>query len=124
MRSSVLVIIVLFIVLLLLALGGVAAIIVTSVVRKRRNDNAPQKTENAAVAAKRTSVQSHPIAGDASGAHGYTRFDIHHVAFLTEDGTQTEFVVDEQVYERLTEGDRGRLTYQGTRFISFEPAAD
>lgn len=120
MSSNFLLTEILIAIVLLAVIGGIVAIIVTSIVRKRRNDLAPQKAANASVLAKHTSTQQHPIAGDASGAHGYTTFTIYHVTFLTDDNAQLEFAVDGTVYDRLTEGVRGRLTYQGTRFLGFQ----
>ena len=111
--------VILFAVLFLIASGGIAAIIVTGVVRKKRNDRAAQTTVDASVLEKHTTVQRHPVAGDTTGAHGYTRFTSRHVTFLTADRAQRTFEVDETVDDALTEGDIGRLTYQGTRFVGF-----
>ena len=111
--------VILFAVLFLIVSGGIAAIIVTGIVRKKRNDRAAQTTVDASVLEKHTTVQRHPVAGDTTGAHGYTRFTSRHVTFLTTDRAQRTFDVDETVYDALTEGDRGRLTYQGSRFVGF-----
>ena len=111
--------VILFAVLFLIVSGGIAAIIVTGIVRKKRNDRAAQTTVDASVLEKNTTVQRHPVAGDTTGAHGYTRFTSRHVTFLTADDAQRTFEVDETVYDALTEGDRGRLTYQGSRFVGF-----
>ena len=115
--------IILFVILSLLILGGVAAIVVTMIVRKRRNDRAPIRTVRAAVIQKRVDRSSHPNAGDPTGAHGYTSFSVRLVRFAVSDGTQTELTVDEETYDRLTEGDSGMLTVQGTRFVSFQKDA-
>ncbi len=111
--------VILFVVLFVIVSGGIAAIIVTGIVRKKRNDRAAQTTVDASVLEKHTTVQRHPVAGDTTGAHGYTRFTSRHVTFLTADDAQQTFDVDETVYDALTEGDRGQLTYQGTRFVGF-----
>ena len=111
--------VILFAVLFLIVSGGIAAIIVTGIVRKKRNDHAAQTTVDASVLEKHTTVQRHPVAGDTTGAHGYTRFTSRHVTFLTADRAQRTFDVDETVYDALTEGDRGQRTYQGTRFVGF-----
>ena len=111
--------IILFAIIALLVLGGVAAIAVSMIVRKRRNDRAPIRTVRATVSGKRIDRSSHPNAGDPTGAHGYTSFSVRLVRFAVSDGTQTELTVDEETYDRLTEGDSGMLTAQGTRFLSF-----
>ena len=115
--------IILFVILSLLILGGVAAIVISTIVRKRRNDRAPIQTVRAAVTQKRVDSSSHPNAGDPTGAHGYTSFSVRLVRFAVSDGTQTELTVDEEIYDRLTEGDSGMLTVQGTRFVSFQKDA-
>ena len=99
-----------------------AAVIALCVVRKQKNDRTPQKTVDASVLEKHTSVQRHPIAGDVSGAHGYTTFTSYHVTFLLAGDEQITLYVDDEAYASLSEGDRGQLTYQGTRFIRFLPA--
>lgn len=40
--------------------------------------------------------------------------------FGLEDGRIKRLVVDSYVYLSLTEGEKGILTYQGTRFIRYE----
>ena len=117
--NSLFLIAILFVFAFLIVSGGIAAIIVTTVVRKRRNDRAPQITVDASVLEKHTSTQRHPIAGDASGGHGYMDFTVCHVTFRTADGEQKTFEVDKTVYEQLKEGDRGQLSCQGTQFLGF-----
>ena len=120
---SIFLIAVLIVFAFLIVSGGIVAIIVTTVVRKRRNDRAPQITVDATVLEKHTSTQRHPIAGDASGGHGYTTFTLHHATFFFANGEQATFDVDEAIYDFLSEGDRGKLTYQGTRLIAFVRSA-
>ena len=99
-----------------------AVIIAVCVVRSRKNGRAPQVTVDASVSEKHTSVQRHPVAGDASGAHGYTTFTSCHVTFLLADGRQITLYADDTIYASLSEGDRGQLTYQGSQVIRFLPA--
>lgn len=44
----------------------------------------------------------------------------YYVCFGLEDGRIKRLVVDSYVYLSLTEGEKGILTYQGTRFIRYE----
>ena len=41
-------------------------------------------------------------------------------AFQCEDGLEREFVVSQDEYMELAEGDEGLLCYQGLRFLSFQ----
>jgi hypothetical protein len=108
---------------LVLFVVAAVVLVVFFVVRKQKDDRAPQKTAEATVLEKHTSVQRHPVAGDASGGHGYTTFTSYHVSFLLAGGEQITLYVDGETYASLSEGDRGRLTVQGTRLIGFLPDA-
>lgn len=44
----------------------------------------------------------------------------HYVTFRIDGGEQVELVVPGQEYGALCEGDSGMLSFQGTRFLSFE----
>ena len=119
MKASFLLFGILFIAVFLIVSGGIAAIVVTSIARKRKNDRSPVVTVDAAVLSRHTSTQRHPIAGDASGAHGYTTFTSYHVTFLIDGSEQIVLDVDEETYASLIEGAHGRLTHQGTRYLGF-----
>ena len=83
----------------------------------------PRLTVEATVVAKRTdvSLHRHPAAGDASGAHGFhtTTASTCYATFQVESGDRMELQVDRD-YGLLAEGDRSRLTFQGTRYLGFE----
>lgn len=92
-----------------------------------KNNQSPRLTVEATVVAKRSST-SHtqtPVAGDASGAHGFTSTSStsYYATFQVESGDRMELHVPAADYGLLAEGDRGRLTFQGTRFLSFERTA-
>ncbi|MEF2691806.1 MAG: DUF2500 domain-containing protein, partial [Eubacteriales bacterium] len=44
----------------------------------------------------------------------------YYVTFQVESGDRMEFHVSGLEYGMLAEGDTGRLTFQGTRYLSFE----
>lgn len=89
-----------------------------------KNNQSPRLTVPAKVVTKRqnTTRHSHPAAGDASGAHGFhsTTSTSYYVTFEVESGDRIEFAVRGQDYGMLVEGDAGRLSFQGTRFLGFE----
>lgn len=77
--------------------------------------NPPRLTVEATVTAKRTQVSYHH---DANGpSHTSTRY---YVTFQVESGDRMELPVSGPEYGMLAEGDRGRLTFQGTRYLGFE----
>ncbi|MCD7927945.1 MAG: DUF2500 domain-containing protein [Oscillospiraceae bacterium] len=112
------------------ALIGAAAIAIFAIALVRgigqwsENNRAPRLSVQAWVRSRREDVTytRHPVAGDATGAHGYhTTANIRRfVTFQTDSGEQIELSVSGQEYDRLIEGDRGTLTFQGTRYIDFQ----
>ena len=60
------------------------------------------------------------VAGDPTGAHGFHTTTDCVVAFQVESGDKLKFSVSGSAYRMLSEGDYGRLTFQGTRYLGFE----
>lgn len=89
----------------------------------RSNNRSPRLTVDARVVSRRTDVRHHQqaIAGDHTGAHGYHTYAStdYYVTFEVESGDRMEFSVSGQEYGMLTEGDRGRLSFQGTCYLGF-----
>lgn len=85
----------------------------------RKNNNSPRLTVPAKVVSKRTSV-SH---GHHHGANGHmhtTSSTWYYATFEVESGDRMEFALSGSEYGMLAEGDTGKLTFQGTRYLSFE----
>ena len=110
---------------------GFAAVLVIILVQAFRglktwnkNNNSPRLSVPASVVAKRTNVSyhRHANAGDATGAHGYhtDSSTTYYATFQVESGDRMEFHVSGQQYGMLVEGDHGKLSFQGTRFLNFE----
>lgn len=89
-----------------------------------RNNQSPRLSVGATIVAKRqnTTHYTHPNAGDVSGAHGYhtTSSTQYYVTFQVESGDRMELSVSDREYGMLAEGDAGKLTFQGTRYLSFD----
>ncbi len=75
-----------------------------------KNNHAPRLTVAATVVAKR----SHTTHSDDSS---HTRY---YATFQFESGDRLEMRVPRGEFGVLVDGDRGNLTLQGTRYISFE----
>lgn len=88
-----------------------------------KNNNSPRLTVSARIVAKRqnTTYHNQPNAGDTSGAHGYhtTSSTTYYVTFQVESGDRIEMSVSGSEYGKLTEGDEGKLIFQGTRYLQF-----
>ncbi len=89
-----------------------------------KNNHSPRLSVTARVTAKRTNVvrRQHANAGDVTGAHGFhsTSTTSYYVTFQVESGDRMELSVTGREYGMLSEGDAGRLSFQGTRYLGFE----
>ena len=109
-----------FIVMFVLVFAIIAVTFIVILVRGvsewNSNNHSPKLGVEATCVSKRTSVTHHsdPVAGDISGAHGYTH------SSNTESGDRMEFRISGPQYGKLREGDTGTLSFQGTRFLSFD----
>ena len=90
--------------------------IVRGVSQWHRNNNSPRLTVEATVVAKRIDVSHHHHGGET---HHMTTSTQYYVTFQVESGDRMEFSVSGREYGLLVEGDTGRLTFQGTRYLGF-----
>jgi hypothetical protein len=86
-----------------------------------KNNNSPRLTVAATVVTKRIDVTHHHHGdmGNGIGNH-MTTSTVEYVTFQFDRGDRMEFQVDGREYGMLVEGDYGRLTFQGTRYLGFE----
>ena len=89
-----------------------------------KNNNSPRLTVSARIVAKRqnTTRNNQPNAGDISGAHGFHTISStsYYVTFQVDSGDRMELSVSGSEYGVLAEGDKGQLTFQGTRYLTFD----
>lgn len=106
---------ILFVIVFVLVLGVFITVFVRSISQWNKNNHSPRLTVPATVVAKRTNVTSHHT-GDMHHHHHTT----YYATFQVDSGDRMELCVAGYEYGLLIEGDRGELTFQGTRFLSFE----
>ena len=100
----------------LLVAGMIVYTVIQSIAKGAKNAAAPRLTVSARVVNKRD--EYHHRAGTAHAAgHGWTNY---YATFEVESGDRMELELSGEDSGLLAEGDRGKLTFQGTRFISFE----
>ena len=80
-----------------------------------KNNHSPRLSIPATVVAKRTEVSHHHT--DNTMAHTFTTY---YVTFQVESGDRMELTVSGSDYGMLVEGDIGKLSFQGTRYLGFE----
>ena len=102
--------------------GIVVAVFVLTIIKGisewSRNNASPRLTTDATVVTKRMNVSTYSNAGSHSMAmvNSSTQY---YVTFEIANGDRLEFTVHGDEYGVLVEGDHGKLTYQGTRFLGF-----
>lgn len=82
-----------------------------------KNNHSPKLTVPVTVVAKRTNVSRHHRAGEHHHTSASTSY---YVTFQVESGDRMELHLSGSEYGLIVEGDKGLLTFQGTRFLNFE----
>ena len=99
--------------LFFLAFFGVFFVILfRSLKQWNKNNHSPRLTVEATVVGRR----SHR----SGGGHDTSAHTSYYITFQVESGDRMELNIPAGEYGYIVEGDRGRLTFQGTRFLSFE----
>ncbi|MFV0350817.1 MAG: DUF2500 domain-containing protein [Oscillospiraceae bacterium] len=89
--------------------------VVSAISKNRQNNAAPRLSVYATVAAKRTSTYMQQVGETTIPSETY------YMLFRVDSGDTIEFVVDSSTYRGFTEGSRGALSFQGSRFLAFVP---
>ena len=112
---------IIFSLMFLLVFGVVIFGLIKSIVQWNKNNHSPRLTVPATVVAKRTNVSHHHHnhGVDHVGHHTSTSTS-YYVTFQVESGDRMELHMSGAEYGLLVEGDRGQLTFQGTRYLGFE----
>ena len=110
---------ILFTIVFVLVIGTFIVTAVKGIGQWNKNNNSPRLTVPATVVSKRTNVTRHHHGG-ANGHHHHHTSTTYYVTFQVESGDRMELHVAGHEYGLLVEGDNGRLTFQGTRYLGFE----
>ncbi len=92
--------------------------VVKGIMQWNTNNNSPLATAEVKVTSKRGEVTHHHHGNDV-GAH-HTTSTYYYVTFELTSGERIELEVNGKEYGMISEGDRGILTYQGTRYKGFQ----
>ena len=112
-----------FEVLFFLAFFAILAMIVITMVRGllqwNKNNHSPRLTVPATVVTKRSST-THAHHNTGNGMMHTSTSTSYYATFQVESGDRMELHISGTEYGMLAEGDYGMLTFQGTRYLSFE----
>lgn len=111
---------IMFSLVFLLVIGTFIVIAVKGIGEWNKNNHSPRLTVPATVVAKRTNVSHHHHNHGGTGMHHTTHSTTYYVTFQVESGDRMELHVAGHEFGMLIEGDRGDLTFQGTRYLGFE----
>ena len=99
-----------------LVFGFMIVTLVRGVGEWNKNNHSPKLTVPATVVSRRTAVSHHHHGNEMHHTHTSTSY---YATFQVESGDRIEFLVSGTEYGMLAEGDRGMLTFQGTRYLNF-----
>ncbi|HIT33526.1 MAG TPA: DUF2500 domain-containing protein [Candidatus Faecousia intestinigallinarum] len=106
---------IMFFIVFFLILAVIVATLIRGLFQWNKNNHAPKLTVDATVVTKRMQVSRHHHTNEMH-SHSTTYF----ATFQVESGDRIELSVRGDEYGLLVEGDRGKLTFQGTRYLGFE----
>ena len=106
----------------LVVIGIILTMAVKGIIIWNKHNHSPRLTVDAVIVSKREDVSghSHNMVGNSTGIHGYHTYTSYYVTFQFDSGDRLEFSIEGTEYGMLAEGDRGKLTFQGTRYLGFE----
>ena len=93
-----------FPIIFVMVFGMIIFQFVTGIGTWHKNNQSPRLSVSATIVAKRENITHHS----------------YYVTFQVESGDRMELPVSGREYGMLAEGDIGKLTFQGTRYLSFE----
>ncbi|MBE6561986.1 MAG: DUF2500 domain-containing protein [Ruminococcaceae bacterium] len=102
-------------VIFVIVIGTFIVTAVRGVSEWSKNNASPRLTVDASVVTKRQHNTSHRTQHGHRHHHSY-----YYVTFQVDSGDRMELSVTGQEFGLIAEGDTGKLTFQGTRFLGFE----
>ena len=99
-----------------LVFGMMIAGLIRSIRQWRKDESSPRLTVEASVVAKRTARQR-PMSNKRYSGRDYTNY---YATFQFESGDRMELELKGYEYGMIVEGDKGKLTFQGSRYLGFE----
>lgn len=108
---------IIWVLMFLLIFGMILVTIVKGLKQWNKNNHSPRLTVDAKVLAKRHDVSRRRSAGEH---HHYHTTNSYFVTFEVSSGDRMELQLQGHEYGLLIEGDKGKLTFQGTRYLGFE----
>lgn len=104
----------------IVVIGSLIVMAVRGTAQWNRNNQSPRLTVDAELVSRRTEVSTFHHGGhNGTDMCRTSSSTTYYVTFQVDSGDRMEFSVSGQEYGLLAEGDRGKLTFQGTRYLGF-----
>ena len=110
---------IIFFLMFFLVFGAFIVSFIKGISQWNKNNNSPRLSVEATVVAKREDVSHHHHNHGNDHMHS-TYSTSYYVTFQVESGDRMEFLVSGYEFGMLVEGDYGKVTFQGTRYLGFE----
>ena len=106
-------------VIFVLVFGIIIVAMVRGIGEWNKNNHSPKLSVPAKVVSRRTAVSRHHH-HQGNGMHHTHTATSYYATFQVESGDRMEFEISDTEYGMLAEGDSGKLTFQGTRYLNFQ----
>ena len=106
---------ILFMLMFCLVFVLVIATVIKGVAQWNKNNHSPRLIVDALVVTKRSEM----IRRRNTTTNLHHTSTLYYVTFQVESGDRFELRVEGSEYGMMVEGDKGKLTFQGTRFLDF-----
>ena len=100
------------VVVFIIVIGTFILAIISAIKQRNKNNNSPKLSVPVQVVTKRSNTRGG--SGNSSASTSY------YVTFQVESGDRMELKMSGNEYGMIAEDDLGILTFQGTRYISFD----
>lgn len=110
---------IIFLVIFVVAVVMLVVMLNKSISRWHSNNQSPRLTVEATVVSRYEDVSTHHH-NHGDGVRHTTHSTAYYVTFQVDSGDRIVLEVPRDAYGYIVEGDRGRLSFQGTRFLGFE----
>ena len=102
-----------------LVFGMIIFVIAKMIGQTRKDDRSPRIKVPATIVAKRSHMSGRHYSYATHGTH-HSHTTYYYVTFQMDTGDRMELHVPRNEVGLLVEGDRGMLTFQGSRYLNFE----
>ena len=110
---------IMFLIVFGIAMSSLLMTTIRSMKEWNKNNHSPRLTVPVIVVTKRTDVSRRRHRG-ANGHHHHHTSTTYYATFEVESGDRMELQLEGFEYGLLVEGDKGKLSFQGTRYLGFE----